>query len=72
MPTIRQKPSDQAALIDSSGGCGAIIRYSYDHERLAREHGVILCGTQSKAIEGKRTWFRCKSCLSEEKARDHL
>ncbi|MAT82648.1 MAG: hypothetical protein CMJ29_13515 [Phycisphaerae bacterium] len=68
MPTIPPKTADQASLIDTPGGCGAVIRYSFDHDRMAREYGVILCGTQSQAIDGKRTWFRCESCLSAEKA----
>lgn len=67
MAPIHAEDPDQVKLVDSPGGCGAVIRYFRDHEELARQYGVIVCGKPSDSIPGKRTWFRCDSCLSEGK-----
>ena len=64
-PTQTRK---QANLSDAPGGCGEVIRYSGDHDSLAEEYGVIVCGMPSQAIDGKRTWFRCDSCVRSGKA----
>ncbi len=67
MAPIGSQTRTQVNLVDSPGGCGAVIRYPGDHDGLAEEYGVITCGMPSQAIEGKRTWFRCQSCLEAGK-----